>query len=63
MTRTAQIEFEMVIEHDPEAHPNDYLFHHLDYRAEDEAQLEAAVVRRSGGIVFPQYSQGSQFTK
>jgi hypothetical protein len=41
MIRAAQIEFEMVIEDDLEAYPNDYLFQHPDYRAEDEARLEA----------------------
>ena len=41
MTRTAEIDIEMVTTYDQHAHPLDYLFQDPDYRAEDEAELTA----------------------
>ena len=41
MIRTAEIDVEMVIEHDADAHPNDYLFQDPPYREQDEARLKA----------------------
>jgi hypothetical protein len=41
MTRTAEIDIEMLIQHDPEAHPLDYLFQDPDCRQQDEDRLKA----------------------
>ena len=41
MTRTAQIDFAIVVEHDQDAHPLDYLFQDPDYRQQDEDRLKA----------------------
>lgn len=41
MTRAAEIDFEMVIEHDPDSHPKDYLFQDPRYCEQDEARLKA----------------------
>ena len=41
MTRTAEIEIEMVTSHDPDADPRDYLFQDPDYREQDQARLDA----------------------
>ena len=41
MTRAAEIDFEMVIEHDPISHPKDYLFQDPSYCEEDKARLNA----------------------
>jgi hypothetical protein len=41
MTRSAEIDIEMMAERDPDAHPNDYLFQNTQYRDEDEARLKA----------------------
>jgi hypothetical protein len=41
MNRAAEIDFEMVIEHDQDAHPLDCLFQDPDYRQQDEARLNA----------------------
>lgn len=41
MTRPAEIDFEMLLEHDQDAHPLDYLFQDPDYRQQDEDRLKA----------------------
>lgn len=41
MTRSAEIDIEIVETHDQDAHPLDYLFLDPDYREQDEARLEA----------------------
>ncbi|MGH7086046.1 MAG: hypothetical protein ACREFN_13760 [Acetobacteraceae bacterium] len=41
MTRTAEIDIEMVESDDPAAHPLDYLYQDPAYRAQDEARLAA----------------------
>jgi hypothetical protein len=41
MTRAAEIEFEMIIEHDPDSHPKEYLFQNTCYFEQDEARLNA----------------------
>src|SRR5258707_6246245 len=41
MTRTAQIDIEMVTERHCDAHPLDYLFQDPDYRQQDEDRLSA----------------------
>jgi hypothetical protein len=41
MTRNAEIEIEMVTQHDADAHPHDYLFQDPDYWQEDQARLKA----------------------
>jgi hypothetical protein len=41
MTRLAKIGFEMVTEHDQDAHPLDYLFQDPHYRQQDEDRLKA----------------------
>ena len=41
MTRTAEIEIEMVTSHDPDSDPGDYLFQDPDYREQDQARLDA----------------------
>ena len=41
MTRTAQIDIDMVTQYDQYAHPNDYLFQDPDYRREDQERLDA----------------------
>jgi hypothetical protein len=41
MTRTAQIEIEMITSFDPVTQPLDYLFQDPDYRDQDEARLKA----------------------
>jgi hypothetical protein len=41
MTRTAEIEIEMVKTYDQDAHPNDYLFQDPQYREQDQARLKA----------------------
>ena len=41
MTRAAQIEIGMVVAHDCDADPNDYLFQDPDYRQEDQRRLAA----------------------
>jgi hypothetical protein len=61
MTRAAQIDIEMVIEHDPESRPTDYLFQDPQYRQDDEARLAAwrnddwhfVVVRAKATLKFP----------
>ncbi len=41
MTRTAEIEIDMVETYDQDAHPLDYLFQDPNYRRQDEARLAA----------------------
>jgi hypothetical protein len=41
MNRAAEIDFEMLIEHDPQSHPKDYLFQDPLYCEQDEARLNA----------------------
>ena len=41
MTRTAEIEIEMLSSCDQDADPRDYLFQDPDYREQDQARLEA----------------------
>jgi hypothetical protein len=41
MTRTAEIEIDMIETYDPESSPLDYLFQDPDYRRQDEARLAA----------------------
>lgn len=41
MTRSAEVEIEMVTACDCDAHPLDYLFQDPDYREQDEARLKA----------------------
>ena len=41
MTRTAEIEIEMVTTYDQDAQPLDYLFQDPDYREQDDARLKA----------------------
>ena len=41
MTRTAEIEIDMIETYDPESTPSDYLFQDPDYRQPDEARLAA----------------------
>jgi hypothetical protein len=41
MTRTAEIEIEMITSYDQDAQPLDYLFQDPDYRARDQARLDA----------------------
>lgn len=41
MTRRAEITFGMVVENDPDAPPNDYLFQDPHYRQQDEDRLQA----------------------
>ena len=41
MTRTAEVEIDMLTTYDTDGQPLDYLFHDPDYRAEDEARLTA----------------------
>src|SRR5439155_12457874 len=41
MTRTAEIEIEMVATYDQDAQPLDYLFQDPEYRQQDEARLTA----------------------
>jgi hypothetical protein len=41
MTRSAEIEIEMIETYDPESSPLDYLFQDPDYRRQDEARLAA----------------------
>jgi hypothetical protein len=41
MNRNAEIDFEMVVEHDPQSHPRDYLFQDPEYCEQDEARLNA----------------------
>jgi hypothetical protein len=41
MTRTAEIEIEMVQTCDQDAHPNDYLFQDPQYHEQDQARLKA----------------------
>jgi hypothetical protein len=41
MTRTAEIEIEMVTTHDQNAQPLDYLFQDPEYREQDYARLKA----------------------
>jgi hypothetical protein len=41
MTRTAEIEIEMVATYDQDAQPLDYLFQDPEYREEDELRLKA----------------------
>lgn len=61
MPHTAQIDFEMQIEHDPEAHPKDYLFQDPEYCEQDEARFNAwrkgdwhfVGVRAKATIKFP----------
>jgi hypothetical protein len=61
MTRTAQIDIEMVIEHDPESRPTDYLFQDPQYRQEDEGRLAAwrnddwhfVAIRAKATLKFP----------
>jgi hypothetical protein len=40
-TRVAEIDFEMVVQDDPDSHPNTYLFQDPRYREEDQARLDA----------------------
>jgi hypothetical protein len=40
-TRIAEIDFEMVVQDDPDSHPKDYLFQDPRYREEDQARLDA----------------------
>jgi hypothetical protein len=40
-TRVAEIDFEMVVQDDPDSHPKDYLFQDPLYREEDQARLDA----------------------
>jgi hypothetical protein len=61
MMRSAQIDIEMVIEHDTESRPTDYLFQDSQYRQGDEARLAAwrndewhfVGVRAKATIKFP----------
>jgi hypothetical protein len=41
MTRTAEVEIDMLTTFDQDANPLDYLFQDPDYRAEDQARLDA----------------------
>jgi hypothetical protein len=41
MTRSAEIEIDMIETYDPESSPLDYLFQDPDYRRQDEARLAA----------------------
>jgi hypothetical protein len=41
MTRAAEIDVEMVIQHDPDSHPKDYLFQDPSYCEQDGARLNA----------------------
>jgi hypothetical protein len=41
MTRAAEFHFDMLIEHDPESHPKDYLFQDPLYCEQDEARFNA----------------------
>lgn len=41
MTRTAEVEIEMLTTYDQDAHPLDYLFQDPDYREHDDARLKA----------------------
>ena len=41
MTRRAEIDIDMVVENDPDSHPNDILFQDPHYRQQDEDRLEA----------------------
>ena len=41
MTRTAEIEIEMVKTCDPDAQPLDYLFQYSEYHEQDQARLKA----------------------
>ena len=41
MTRTAEIEIEMLTSYDPHSDPRDYLFQDPDYREQDQARLDA----------------------
>ena len=41
MIRTAEIDFQIVIEHDPDSNPKDYLFQDPLYFDQDEARLKA----------------------
>jgi hypothetical protein len=41
MTRTAQVEIEMLTTCDPDSDPRDYLFQDPDYREQDQARLDA----------------------
>jgi hypothetical protein len=41
MTRTAEIEIDMLTTYDPVADPCDYLFQDPDYREQDQARLDA----------------------
>jgi hypothetical protein len=41
MTRTAEIEIEMVKTYDPDAQPLDYLFQDPEYHEQDQARLKA----------------------
>jgi len=61
MTRSAEIDIAMVVEHDPNAHPNDYLFQDPHYRDQDEARFKAwrndawrfVGIRAKAAIKFP----------
>jgi hypothetical protein len=41
MTRTAEVEIDMLTSFDQDASPLDYVFQDQDYRAEDQARLDA----------------------
>jgi hypothetical protein len=41
MTRTTEVEIEMLTTYDQDAHPLDYLFQDPDYRDQDKARLKA----------------------
>ena len=41
MTRTAQVEIEMIATYDPSLDPREYLFQDPDYREQDQARLDA----------------------
>jgi hypothetical protein len=41
MTRSTEIEIDMIETYDPESSPLDYLFQDPDYRRQDEARLAA----------------------
>jgi hypothetical protein len=70
MTRAPEIHFDMVIEHDPESDPKDYLFQDPLYCEQDEARFNAwrkgdwhfVGVRAKATIKFPYGANSDSWT-